>query len=228
MVNLFKDIFESAIVFFQNGILGTHIQRPSLLKGHIEAASCKAFNAFICIVHAHCNTSTFELVYFMFNDLSVFTFKFYSKLSLARNNEISCAVLITKCMASNDNWTIPIRNKTWNVFNYNWLTKYSTIKNVSNGAIRALPHLFEVELLNTRFIWCNGGTFNSHPILFDGICSINGNLVIGFISVFYPQIVIFDIQFEIGKNQFILDEFPNNSGHFISIEFNHRVVYFYL
>ena len=35
------------------------------------------------------------------------------------------------------------------------------------------------------FVWSDGCTFNTYAILFDGICSINGNLIVGFVSIFH-------------------------------------------
>ena len=55
---------------------------------------------------------------------------------------------------------------------------------------------------------------------------INGNLVIGFITVFHAQIVVFDINVQIRSYQFILNEFPDNSSHFIAIQFDNGVCNF--
>ena len=31
LIDLFKDVFEAAIIFLEDGILGAHVERPSLL-----------------------------------------------------------------------------------------------------------------------------------------------------------------------------------------------------
>lgn len=38
LVNVLEDVFEAAIVGFQDGVLGTHVERPALLDGVLEAA----------------------------------------------------------------------------------------------------------------------------------------------------------------------------------------------
>lgn len=38
LVNVLEDVFEAAVVGFQDGVLGAHVQRPLLLDGVLEAA----------------------------------------------------------------------------------------------------------------------------------------------------------------------------------------------
>ena len=38
LVNVLEDVFEAAVVGFQDGVLGSHVQRPLLLDGVLEAA----------------------------------------------------------------------------------------------------------------------------------------------------------------------------------------------
>lgn len=38
LVNVLEDVLEAAIVGFQDGVLGAHVQRPLLLDGVLEAA----------------------------------------------------------------------------------------------------------------------------------------------------------------------------------------------
>jgi len=42
------------------------------------------------------------------------------------------------------------------------------------------------------------------------------------------QIVVQQINVEIGFNQFLFDEIPNDTGHLIAVHFNNRIYDFYL
>ena len=46
-----------------------------------------------------------------------------------------------------------------------------------------LPTLLQIELLDTRLIWGDGGTLDTNRVLLDGLCGVNGDLIVGLISV---------------------------------------------
>lgn len=61
------------------------------------------------------------------------------------------------------------------------------------------------------------------PCFFDGVGGIDRHLVIGCIAVFYREVVVFNLEIEIGKDQLFLDELPDDTGHFIAVEIDDRV-----
>ena len=80
--------------------------------------------------------------------------------------------------------------------------------------------------LHPRLIRRNGGALDTDTILFNGVCGIDGHLVIGFIAVFDTQVVIFNIKIEIRSYQLIFYKLPYNAGHFVPVQFNNRICYF--
>ena len=46
------------------------------------------------------------------------------------------------------------------------------------------PTLLQLELLNTGFIGGDGSTLDTNTIFLDGLCGLNGDLVIGLVTVF--------------------------------------------
>jgi hypothetical protein len=73
--------------------------------------------------------------------------------------------------------------------------KNCSIQYVTNCAIRALPHLFKVELFYSSFIRRDSSTLNTYTILLNSVGGINCNLIISIIPVFNTQIII--LYFEI-------------------------------
>ena len=184
LIDLFKNILKPAIIFLQDGVFGTHVKWPSLLKSHVETASCKSHYTFISIVHAHSNTGSFELVNLMFNNLTILSFKFHGQLTFSGNNKVCCPVLVTESMSSNDNRTIPVCYQSGYILNNYWLTENSAIKDVADCSIRTFPHLLQVEFFHTGLIRRYGGTLNTYSVLLDSIGCINGYLIIGLIPIF--------------------------------------------
>lgn len=51
------------------------------------------------------------------------------------------------------------------------------------GRTRRLT-LLQLELLNTGLIGSDGGTLDTNGILLDSLCAVDGNLVVGLVTVF--------------------------------------------
>src|SRR5215469_2115937 len=134
----------------------------------------------------------------MLDHFPILAFKFHRKLSFAGYDKVSRPVLITKSMTANYDRTIPCGNQPGNIFYHDRFARNSSIKNVADSAIRALPHLFEIKFLYPYLVRRNGGTFYSYTILFNSISRIYGYLVIGCIAVLNAKIIIFYIHVKIG------------------------------
>src|SRR5207342_3618354 len=98
----------------------------------------------IGIIHAERNTTALELVYFIFDHLPVFTLKFYGKLSFTRHHKISGAILVAKSMTAYNDRAIPCCNQSRYVFYYDRFTKNSSIQDIPDSSVGALPHLLQV------------------------------------------------------------------------------------
>ena len=56
-INLLENVFEFSIVFFQNRILSSQVQRILSIQIILKAAVGELNNAFISIIHSHSNSS---------------------------------------------------------------------------------------------------------------------------------------------------------------------------
>ena len=97
---------------------------------------------------------------------------------------------------------------------------------VTDGSIGALPHLLKLKLLDSGFVGGNSGTLNTDLAIFDGPSSVHGDLVISLISVFHAQIEVLDVKIEEGVDEFILDKLPEDTGHFVTVQFGNWVLNF--
>lgn len=185
------------------------------------------FDAFINVVHSQTNTPfSFEL-----EDLHTLLFSFIVcednlESSWSVDYKVCSFVLITESMSSNNNRLFPSWNQFWDVVDDNGFSEDSTIEDVSDGTVGAFPHFFEVELLDSSFIRSDCGTLNTDLAFLNGIGSINGDLVVGCISVFDSKVEILDVEIKEGKDQLILDCFPDDSGHFITVKLSDWVLDF--
>ena len=80
-------------------------------------------------------------------------------------------------MTPDDNWVLPSRYWLRDTIQDNGLTEDSATENVSDSAVRAPPHLLQLELLHTRLIGRDGRALDTHTVLLDGLGRLDGNLV---------------------------------------------------
>ena len=187
----------------------------------------KIFNAFIDVVHCHTNTTfSFEFVDFHSLLLSLIICENNFKFSRFIDCKIGGSVLISESVSSNNNGFFPSWNKSWDVIDDDRFSEDGSVENVSDCTVGAFPHVFKVELFDSCLIRGDGGTFDTNFALFDGIGSINCDLIIGGISVFDTEVKVLDIEIKEWEDKLIFNGFPDDSGHLISIKFSNWVLDF--
>ena len=130
------------------------------------------------------------------------------------------------CVTANNNWLGPARNKAWNVAANNWLAEYNATQDVADGAVWRLPHFLQFEFFNACFVGGNGCALHANAMLQDGICGIDGDLVVGLVAVFHTKVVVLKFNIEVRQDQTIFDELPDDAGHLVAVELDDWIVNF--
>jgi len=76
------------------------------------------------------------------------------------------------------------------------------------------------KFLHARLIRRDGGAFDADPALFDRLGGIERHPVGGGVTVLDGQVIGTQVDFQIGENQLFFDEFPDDAGHLVAIEFD--------
>ena len=92
---------------------------------------------------------------------------------------ILAAVLVTKRVSSNNDWLSPSWHAARDILHDDWLSEDSSVKDVSNGTVRAPPHLLEVELFNSALVGSDRRALDGHLVLLGGIGCVDCNMVVG-------------------------------------------------
>ena len=79
--------------------------------------------------------------------------------------------------------------------------------------VGALPHFLRIVFCHPGCIWCNSGTFNRNTVFFRCQRGIHRHLIVGLVAVLQSQIIVLCFQINIGQQQLILDDFPQDTGH---------------
>ena len=74
------------------------------------------------------------------------------------------------CMSCDGDRLLPVLNTWLDSLYYDRCSEHCTIKDRSDGSVRALPHLLEIVLLNSCRIRCDSSTLYSYAILLCCVC----------------------------------------------------------
>ena len=225
--NLFEQVFKPAVIGLQNSVFGAQIDRPAAGEAIIHTGAGEIANAIVQVIHGHGDPRTGEVKHFPLDGLTaVFWLKFYRQFAGTGDPEVRGPILVTKSMTPDHNRMGPARHQPRHVGTEDRFPENRPAQNVPDGAIGRAPHLFEVEFLDPLFIGGDGGTFHADPMFKDGMGRIDGDLIVGLIAFFDAEIVISQVNIQIGQDQFVLDPCPDYAGHFIAVELDNRIFYF--
>src|SRR4029453_210543 len=136
--------------------------------------------------------------------------------------EVSRLVLITVRVTADHDRFSPVGHQSRDVGDNDRLPEDDTPQNVADRPVGRYPHLLEVELLHPRLIWGDGGALDAGAVLFDRVRGVNRDLVIGGVAMSDAEVVILQVHVEIGVDQPVLDELPNDPRHLIAVDLDDR------
>jgi hypothetical protein len=68
----------------------------------------------------------------------------------------------------------------------------------------------------------DGRALDADAVLLDGIRGVDGDLVIGGITVLDTEVVVVQVDVEVRVDQRLLDELPDDASHLVTIELYYR------
>lgn len=86
-------------------------------------------------------------------------------------------------MSSYNDGFFPAWDQSGDVFTEDWLPEYSSVEDVTDGAVWRHIHFFEFELLDSVLVGSYGGAFDPYFGFFYGLPGLDGDLIIGGISI---------------------------------------------
>ena len=126
-------------------------------------------------------------------------------------------------VAADDDRLGPAGHETRHVLADDRLAENGAAEDVADGAVRRFPHFLELEFLHARFVGRDRRAFDGDAVFLGGFGGVDGDLVVGLVAVLDREVVIFEIDVEIGMDQLVLDEMPDDPGHFVAIHFDDRI-----
>ena len=101
-------------------------------------------------------------------------------------------------------------------------------KTTPSRMLRIVPlgdfHIFlSLNSFDAGFVRRDGRAFHGDAVFLGGFGRIDGDLVVGRVAVLDRQVVILQVDVEIGQDQALLDERPDDAGHLVAVHFDDGV-----
>ena len=222
--NIGENVLERTIVGLEDRVLRRQEDRIVALESIFKGCSSEVCDRFVEVVHAHRDATTFRHTdHFVLNRFRpIVGSEGQRDGARSRNLKVSRTVLVAECVSTDNDRLGPSGDEARNVVNNDWFTEDNATKNIANRAVGATPHLLQAELFNTRLIGSDCRALDAHAMLFDRIGGINRHLVVSRVAILDRQVVVTQINIQVGVDQTVFNELPHDAGHFVAIEFNDR------
>lgn len=248
LVDFLEDVLEASIVLLEDGVLGAHVQRQALGDGKLEAGVREALDALVRVVlrlrHAAAVLESEDLDFLRRAALGR---EDHRERAIAGNHTVLCAVLVAEGVTADDDGFLPARHEPGNARDDDRFSEDGAAECVANGSVGGEPHccglwsamrhaptgipasninhtLLKLELLDSRLVGRDRGTLDSDRIPLDGLRRIDRDLVVGLVSVLQPQVVVLQLDVQVGEDEPVLDVLPDDARHLVAVQLDHRVL----
>ena len=224
-INLLENILEPAVVLFENRVLRAQIEGPSLAQGHVETGMGESPDRGIGVVHAHGHPVAGEIVHLPAAGRPVLGSEGHRQRAPPSGHHVRRTVLVAESVTSDADRLRPARHQPRHVAADDRLAEDRAVQNVPDRPVGRLPHLPEAELLHAGLVGRDRGAFDPHVVLPDRLGRLDRHPVVRGVTVFDPEVIILNVDVQIGQNQLLLDEFPDHPRHLVPVQFHHGIGY---
>jgi hypothetical protein len=141
----------------------------------------------------------------------------------ARYHEVAGLVLVGVRVTADDDGLGPARHQPGDVGDDDRLAEDDAAQDVADRAVRAPPHLLEAELGDPRLVRGDGRALHADAVPLDGVRRVDRHLVVGGVAVLDAEVVVLELDIQVGQYQLVLDVLPDDAGHLVTVEFDDGV-----
>ena len=223
LVDLLEDVLEAPVIGFQNCVLGREVDRVLAHEAIVQRGAGEIADRVVEVVHRHRDAGARELEHLLLDHLAVVAFEADGQTALPGDFEIGRAILIAIGVAADDNRLRPTGDETRHVLADDRLAEDDAAQNVADGAVRALPHLLEMELFDARLVGRDRRAFDADAAGLDRLSGVDRHLVVGRVAMLDRKVEILELDVQIGMNELVADEAPDDARHLVAVELDNRI-----
>ena len=220
--DLLEQLHEAAVVLLQDGVLGGQVERIAAVQRVVHGGARELDDGVVEIVHGHGDAAARRLEHFPLDHLAVVAGELDGDGALAGELEVGGAVLVAVGVAADDDGLRPAGHQARHVLADDGLAEDHAAQDVADGAVGRAPHLLEAELFDAALVGGDGGALDGHAVLLGGVGGVDGDLVVGGVAMLDAEVVVLEVDVEVGVDQLVLDQLPDDACHLVAVHLDDR------
>ena len=221
--HLLEQILEATVIGLQDGVFGREVDRVLAGEAVVERGPGEVDDRLIEVVHRHRDAGVRELEHLLLDDGAVVALELDGEAALARHLEVGGAVLVAVGVAADHEGLGPARHEARHVRANDGLAEDHATEDVADRTVGRAPHLLELELLDAGLVRCDRRAFHADAVALDRLGRIDRHLIVGGVAVLDAEIVIVEVEIEVGVDELVLDLRPDDPGHLVAVELDDRI-----
>ena len=220
--HLLEDLTETSVVLLGDGVLGGEPDALLEVKGVLEASVGERTDGSVGVVHSLENAGTLEGVDYLLFPLAALAFEDELGDSRLLNADVNTLVNITVGVTGDGDRLFPELHGRRDGRDGDRCAEHRSVQHRTDRSVRALPHLMQVVLGHTLGVRSDGGALHGNTVLLGGVGGIDCHLIAGLVTMNEAEVIVFCLQINKWNDKFILNHFPQDPCHFITIHLYER------
>jgi hypothetical protein len=221
--DLLEQVFEAPVVALHDRVLGREVDGQAAVESVAHRGAREVADRVVEVVHRHRDTAAGEVVHVELDRVAaVLRREGQRQRPLARHDQVGGAVLVAEGVAADDDRLRPPGHEPRDVGDDDRLAEDDPTEDVADRPVGRAVHLLEAELLDARLVWGDRRALHADAVSLDGVGGVDRDLVVGRVAALDAEVVVLELDVEIGKDQLVLDELPDDPRHLVAVELDDR------
>ena len=226
LVDLFEEVFEAAVVALEDRVLRRQVDGVAAVQAVAQRRAREVADRVVEVVHRQRDAAAGEVVDVELDRLAAVLRRVRERQrALAGHDHVGRAVLVAEGVAADHDRLGPAGHQPRHVGDHDRLAEDHAAEDVADRAVGRAVHLLQAELLHARLVGRDRRALDADAVLLDRFGRFDGDAVVGRVAALDAQVEVAQLDVEVGKDQLVLDERPDDPRHLVAVEVDERVLH---
>ena len=224
LVDLGEEVLEAPVIALEDRVLGREIYGVTAVQAIAHRGPREVADRVVEVVHRHRDAAAGKVIHVELDRLgTVLGGVGERQRPLSGDDEVRRPVLVTEGVAADHDRLCPARHQPGDIGDHDRLAEDDATEDVADRPVRRAVHLLQAELLDPGLIGRDRRALDPDAVLLDRIGRIHRYPVLAGVAALDPEVEVDQLEIEVGQDQLLLDEGPDDPGHLVAVELDDRV-----